>query len=129
TRSDSPPLRRSPEATLLDHAMHESIFLSSLGKADAEAGASLSLVQRRADSSHIGRDMIARLSPAYAWLAATAGLQKWLGRSIAELNARSFFEVVHPDDAIPIRSALEKALRVGEGHDIRCRILAGGGEC
>jgi PAS domain S-box-containing protein len=119
--------RRFFESVLRDNA-GESIFPSSLGKADAEAGASLSLVQRRSESSQVGRDMIARLSAQLTWIAATAGLQKWLGRTISELNARSVFDVIHPDDAATLKAAFERALRSGEGHDIRCRVLLHSGE-
>jgi PAS domain S-box-containing protein len=107
---------------------NDSIFPSTLGKADAEAGASHSLIHRRSDTSQTGREMIARLTPMFGWLAATPALQQWLGRTISELNARSFFECVHPDDTATVRAALDKALRIGEGHDLRCRIRLRSGE-
>ncbi len=116
--------RRLVDSLTRDPNAADSLFPSALGKPDAEAGQSLSLVQRRPDTSHLGRDMIARLSPQLCWMAATAGLQRWLGSTIAELNARSFFDVVHPEDAAVVRGALDKALRTGEGHDIRFRVIA-----
>jgi PAS domain S-box-containing protein len=120
--------RRFFETVLRENVASESIFPSSLGRADAEAGASLSLVQRRSDSSQAARDMIARLSPQLTWTAATAGLQKWFGRTISELNARSVFEVIHPDDCGGLKHSLEKAMKTGEGHDIRCRVLLHNGD-
>ncbi|MBY0525521.1 MAG: PAS domain S-box protein [Gemmataceae bacterium] len=126
---DNEKQRRYLESLQREQHQAEVTLQSILGKADAEAGQSHSLIHRRSsDAIGTARDAIARLTPTLCWLAATPALQKFLGYTIIELNARSVLELVHPDDVIALRSALEKALRTGEGHDIRCRIIARGGQ-
>jgi PAS domain S-box-containing protein len=122
--------RRYVEVLQREQRQAEATLQSILGKADAEEGHSHSLIHRRGTSESTGtaRDCIARLSPSFCWLAATPALQKFLGATIIELNARSLFEVVHPEDVVSLKAALEKALKTGEGHDIRCRLLLRNGQ-
>ena len=72
------------------------------------------------------RRMIARLAPNLHWIAATTPLQQFFGRGISDLVARSFLDVVHPDDAAPLQASLQEALKDGEGHDITFRVLTPG---
>jgi PAS domain S-box-containing protein len=69
------------------------------------------------------RRMIARLTPNLHWTAATTPLQQFLGRPIDDLVARPFLDAVHPADAPALRAALQEALKEGEDHDIRFRVL------
>jgi PAS domain S-box-containing protein len=68
------------------------------------------------------RRMVARLAPNLHWIAATAALQRFVGRPIRELVARSFLEVVHPEDAARLSRTLQEALKDGEGHNITFRV-------
>jgi PAS domain S-box-containing protein len=70
--------------------------------------------------------MIARLAPNLHWIAATPPLLQFLGRQISDVVARSFLDVVHPDDAAVLQQALLEALRDGEGHNITFRVLIPG---
>jgi PAS domain S-box-containing protein len=72
------------------------------------------------------RRMIARLAPNLHWIAATMPLQQFIGRPIVDLVARSFLDIVHPDDASGLQTALQEALKDGEGHDITFRVLTPG---
>jgi PAS domain S-box-containing protein len=67
--------------------------------------------------------MIARLAPNLHWIAATAVLQQFLGRTMADLNARPFLAGVHQEDVPVVRQALQEALQEGEGHNINFRML------
>jgi PAS domain S-box-containing protein len=69
------------------------------------------------------RRMVARLAPNLHWIAATATLQRFVGRSIHELTARSFLDHVHPEDAVLLSHTLQEALKDGEGHNITFRVL------
>jgi PAS domain S-box-containing protein len=68
--------------------------------------------------------MVARLAPNLHIVAVTGPLQQALGRPGADLVARSFLEVAHPDDAPALRQALLKAVREGEEHDVTIRVVA-----
>jgi PAS domain S-box-containing protein len=73
--------------------------------------------------------MIARLAPNLHWMASTPALQQFLGRGLADLNARPFLDLVHAADRAPLAQALRDALKDGEGHNIIFRIqLANGDE-
>jgi PAS domain S-box-containing protein len=72
--------------------------------------------------------LIARLAPNLHWVAATAALQRFLGRPLAALSARSFLECVHPDDAPRLLRPFQEALREGEAHDITFRVMTKGGD-
>src|SRR5262249_15130280 len=72
--------------------------------------------------------LIARLTPNLHWIAATAALQRFLGRQLNELIAHSFLECVHPEDALALGRPFQEALREGEGHDITFRLLARNGD-
>src|SRR5262249_29782138 len=112
--------KRSIEVLQKEQQLAEITLQSFLGRADSEEGQSHSLVHRRAatDSGSVAgtREMIARLTPTFSWLAATPALQKFLGHSIVELNNRSILDFVNKDDVPALKDALEKALRSGEGH-------------
>jgi PAS domain S-box-containing protein len=56
-------------------------------------------------------------------MAATRPLQQFLAASIKNLVARSFLDIVHPEDASSLRRALQDALKDGEGHYITFRVL------
>jgi PAS domain S-box-containing protein len=88
-----------------------------------ETGYSLSVVKRNADFSRSSRRLVARLAPNLHWMAATPALQQLLGRGMADLSARPFLDVVHPDDAAQVSRAFQDTLRDGEGHNITFRVL------
>jgi PAS domain S-box-containing protein len=69
------------------------------------------------------RRMVARLAPNLHWMAATPPLLQFLSATSAHLVARSFLDLVHPEDAPALRQTLHETLRDGEGHDITFRIL------
>lgn len=129
TLAEGEKQRRYLEALQREQRLAEATLQSFLGRADSEDGQSHSLVHRPVtDPAGTARDIIARLTPSFTWLAATPGMQRFLGQSIAELNNRSFLDFVHPEDAPNLKTALEKALKSGEGHDIRCRMRVRGDE-
>jgi PAS domain S-box-containing protein len=101
--------------------------LRELGVArpDAEKGHSHSFIHK-AGLLRSTR-LIARLAPNLHWLTATTTLQRFLGRGLNELNARSFLECVHPDDARGLAQPFQEALRDGEAHNITFRVFVGGG--
>ncbi len=70
--------------------------------------------------------MIARLAPNLHWIAATTPLQHFIGKPIVDLVARSFLDVVHPEDAPALQASLQESLKDGEGHDITFRVLTPG---
>ncbi|HJT75802.1 MAG TPA: ATP-binding protein, partial [Gemmataceae bacterium] len=88
-----------------------------------EKGYSLSFIRRGADFSRSSRRLVARLAPNLHWTAATPALQQFLGRPMPDLSARSFLDVVHPDDVPPLARAFQDALRDGEGHNVTFRVL------
>jgi PAS domain S-box-containing protein len=92
-------------------------------RAGAEKGFSFSFIHRKEGVSR-SRTLVARLSPNLHWTAATPGLQKFLGRPMAALNARPFLESVHPEDAANLKRTFHQALRDGEAHNVTFRILA-----
>jgi PAS domain S-box-containing protein len=107
----------------------EAALDSVLDLADAEEGRSHSGVQRSLGAApRVQQEMIARLDPNLQWLAATPVLQGFLGMGEAELKGRSFFELLHPDDAGEVARAFEKILTHGEGHNITFRLITGHGK-
>ncbi len=66
--------------------------------------------------------MVARLAPNLHWIAATAALQRFVGRSIHDLVARSFLDLVHPEDVSSLSHHLQCAIKDGEGHNITFRV-------
>jgi PAS domain S-box-containing protein len=92
-------------------------------RAGVEKGYSFSFVQRHVDFSRSSERLVARLAPNLHWMAATPALQRFLGRTMPELSARPFLEVVHPEDAAPLVRTLHDALHDGEGHNITFRVL------
>jgi PAS domain S-box-containing protein len=114
------------EALRREQQQTEATLQSLLGRADSEEGRSHSLIYRQAanpEPRSPASDMIARLSPELQWMAATPALQQFLGLGIAELNARSFFEIVHPEDAASLTQTFQQILVYGEGHNITFRII------
>jgi PAS domain S-box-containing protein len=93
-----------------------------LGRADMDRGKSKSftLIQRGSGSS---RNMVARLAPNLHWMAATPALQHFLGRTMADLNARAFLDCVHADDILTLSHTFHEALETGEGHNITFRMI------
>jgi PAS domain S-box-containing protein len=89
-------------------------------RAGAEKGFSFSFVHRKESRS---RSLVARLAPNLHWMAATPALQQFLGHSMADLNARPFLDVVHPQDAPKLTRIFHKALRDGEAHNVTFRVL------
>jgi PAS domain S-box-containing protein len=92
-------------------------------RAGVEKGYSLSVIKRNADFSRSGSRLVARLAPNLHWMAATPALQRFLGRTMPDLVARPFLDVVHPEDASALGRAFQDALRDGEGHNITFRVL------
>ncbi len=70
--------------------------------------------------------MVVRLAPNLHVMAATVPLQELLGYApsagLHTLVARSFLDVVHPDDVPALKRALEEALKEGEGHAVNFRV-------
>jgi PAS domain S-box-containing protein len=91
-----------------------------LGRADAERGPSRTVLRGSGSS----RNMVARLTPGLHWMTATAALQQFLGRTLAELNSRPFEEVVPAEDVPALRRAFDEALDTGEAHNVAFRVLA-----
>ncbi|HVS39989.1 MAG TPA: ATP-binding protein [Gemmataceae bacterium] len=111
----------------LDEVVRAQELLEKVRKDDASRGAADdSLGPTRFLGAGARRRMIARLAPNLHWIAATTPLQHFIGKPIADLVARSFLDVVHPDDALALRAALHEALKDGEGHDITFRVLTPG---
>jgi PAS domain S-box-containing protein len=67
--------------------------------------------------------MIARLAPNLQWIGVTPPLLQMLGRSQHDLVARSFLEVVHPNDRAAVEKALAEAIKEGEAHNVLFRVL------
>jgi PAS domain S-box-containing protein len=91
-----------------------------LGRGDVDKGKSFSLIQRGSGSS---RNMVARLAANLHWMAATPALQQFLGRTMAELNARPFLDFVHPADVLSLSHTFHEALQTGEAHNIIFRLV------
>jgi PAS domain S-box-containing protein len=68
--------------------------------------------------------MVVRLARNLHVLGATRPLLQLLGRALPDLVARSFVELVHPEDAPALRASLTAALADGEGHDVRFRVFS-----
>jgi PAS domain S-box-containing protein len=68
------------------------------------------------------------VAPTLHWIAATPALQQALGRTLAELNAKPFLDLVHPEDQTSLGRALQEALKDGEGHNITFRVRTAVGE-
>jgi PAS domain S-box-containing protein len=85
-----------------------------------------SLIRFRPSSSILTQSarhrMVARLAPNLHIMALTLPLQRFLGRTSAELIARPFLDLVHAGDVPEFRRALENALEEGEGHNILIRV-------
>ncbi len=103
-------------------------FRAFAGLSDAEKGDGHSSFVKGKSAIFRSTRLIARLAPNLHWITATAALQRFLGRPLAELNARSFLECVHAEDGSSLVRPFQEALREGEGHDITFRILTRTGE-
>jgi PAS domain S-box-containing protein len=113
------------------HALEEVVraqeLLEKIRKDDDSRGAADdSLGPTRYLGAGARRRMIARLAPNLHWIAATTPLQHFIGKPIGDIVARSFLDVVHPDDAAALQTTLQEALKDGEGHDITFRVLTPG---
>ncbi|HZT83299.1 MAG TPA: ATP-binding protein [Gemmataceae bacterium] len=93
-----------------------------LARADADKGSPLSFLRRSPDHERSSRRMVARLAPNLHWVAATPALQQFLGANINALVARSFLDLVHPDDAAGLSRTFREALRDGEAHNVVFRL-------
>jgi PAS domain S-box-containing protein len=100
-----------------------------LAHGEGERGPGRTVVIQRGSGS--SRNMVARFTLNLHWLAATPALQQFLGRPVAELNARPLAEVVHPDDLPDLERAFREAQETGEAHNVtfrvRCRQARGDG--
>ncbi len=111
----------------LDEVVRAQELLEKVRKDDASRGAADdSLGPTRYLGAGARRRMIARLAPNLHWIAATTPLQHFIGKPIIDLVARSFLDVVHPEDAPALQASLQEALKDGEGHDITFRVLTPG---
>jgi PAS domain S-box-containing protein len=72
--------------------------------------------------------MVARLTPNLHWMAATPPLLQFLNCTIGDLVARSFLDVVHPDDVAGLERILQEALQDGEAHNVTFRVRSPAGE-
>jgi PAS domain S-box-containing protein len=92
--------------------------------ADAEEGHSHSDIHSHggAQPGRFARRMIARLDPKLHWRSATPALLQFLGYDSAALQNRSFLEVVHSDDSLPLIRRFQEALDSGEAHHVIFRI-------
>jgi PAS domain S-box-containing protein len=70
--------------------------------------------------------MVARLAPNLTILATTPSLRQLLARSGADLQTRTFDDLVHPVDAETFRLAMREALRDGESHNVTIRVVVAG---
>ncbi len=66
--------------------------------------------------------LVARLAPNLHWIAATPPLLQFFNTTNARVVARSFLDVVHPDDATRLCNTLREVLKDGEGHNIIIRV-------
>ena len=111
----------------LDEVVRAQELLEKVRKDDASRGAADdSLGPTRYLGAGARRRMIARLAPNLHWIAATTPLQHFIGKPIVDLVARSFLDVVHPEDAPALQASLQESLKDGEGHDITFRVLTPG---
>lgn len=68
-------------------------------------------------------DMVNRLEPVgWKWLESSPAEQEFLGWTLSELRARSFLEIVHPDDRELARETFRQALERGEALGLVLRI-------
>ena len=68
-------------------------------------------------------DMVNRLDPVgWCWIESSPAEQDFLGWTLAELRARSFLDIVHPDDRELARETFQQALERGEALGLILRI-------
>ncbi len=74
-------------------------------------------------------EMVNRLEPkAFRWIESSLAEQKFLGWTLPQLQAKSFLEIIHPDDAERAREELKNALAKGEAHGVILRIKTAQGK-
>jgi PAS domain S-box-containing protein len=71
--------------------------------------------------------MVARLASNLHWMAATPPLLQFLDRTIGDLVARPFLDIVHPEDVSGLERILQEALRDGEAHNVTFRVRSPAG--
>jgi PAS domain S-box-containing protein len=69
------------------------------------------------------QQMVGRLTPNLRWLAATPLLQQFLGRTMEQLNGRSFLHSVHREDRERVEKALGETFQEGENHNLVFRVV------
>ncbi len=68
-------------------------------------------------------DMVNRLEPiGWHWMESSPAEQEFLGWTLAELRAKSYLEIVHPDDRESAREAFGQAIERGEALGLVLRI-------
>lgn len=120
---------RQALAELVEAQQALTVLRSLPVKADAEKGHSHSFIYQGAAThdGSVSRRMVARLTPSLHWMAATPALQLFVGSTLNDLVARSFLELVHPEDAAGLARTFQEVLRDGEGHNVVFRVRARGG--
>ncbi len=74
-------------------------------------------------------DMISRLHPrTLRWLESSQSERDFLGWSLAQLQDKSFLDIVHADDRKLAKQQLRAAIERGEGHGLIYRIITARGE-
>ncbi len=74
-------------------------------------------------------DMVSRLDPrTLKWIDSSVGEQQFLGWPLADLRAKSFLDVVHPDDRNLAWEQFQGVLVKGEAHGLIYRIQTAKGE-
>jgi PAS domain S-box-containing protein len=91
-----------------------------LGLADRERGRSRSSL-RRSPAGDL--EMVARLTPELAWMAASSKLLGLLGRPLGELTGKPLASVVHPEDSPQLPAIFKQVAQKGEGHNILFRLV------
>jgi len=74
-------------------------------------------------------DMVNRLEPSgLHWIESSPAEQELLGWSLTELRAKSFLDVLHPDDRLRARATFGQALIRGEAHGLIVRMRSAQGK-
>lgn len=86
-------------------------------------------VDPQASREYASGDMVNRLEPRLLrWLESSLAEQQFLGWDLGQLREKSFLEIVHPDDLVRVREALQAAQVKGEVHGLILRIRTAHGK-
>jgi PAS domain S-box-containing protein len=103
-------------------------LLTRSGLFDAPSGGLSSRQGVALSGDYSTTDMVNRLEPAgWHWLESSPAEQEFLGWTLGELRARSFLDVVHPDDRETARETFLQAIERGEALGLVVRITTAAG--